>query len=216
MGQQSQISKTIGGRGTGILPAMVLWILAAVPAEAQSWTSQSMRQGATDYELFAGGGTGLTQATPVDRTADIRFLLLGGRIGRVLTRDYLNGWSRANFEYAAEITPLSYVFQPGGNVYGGSFIPVILKWNFTANNKIVPYLLLSGGGLVTTGNVPPGDTSSFNFMAGGSGGVHVFLRTKRALTLETRWIHISNSELGRNNPNLPANFFFTVGYTWFK
>jgi hypothetical protein len=90
---------------------------------------------------------------------------------------------------------------------GGSFTPVILKWNFTANSKIVPYLLLSGGGLFTTGNVPPGNTSNFNFMAGGSGGVHVFLCPKRALTLETHWIHISNSELGRNNPNLPANFF---------
>jgi hypothetical protein len=53
-------------------------------------------------------------------------------------------------------------------------------------------------------------------VAGGSGGVHIFLRPKRALTLETHWIHISNAELGRQNPNLSANFIFTVGYTWFK
>jgi len=169
-----------------------------------------------DYGLYAGGGTGLTQASQLYRTADIRFLVLGGRIGRILTREHLHGWRRGNFEYAGEISPLSYVFQPGGALYGGSFTPIILKWNFTANSKIVPYLLLSGGGLFTTGNVPPGNTSSFNFMAGGSGGVHIFLRPKRALTLETHWVHISSSELGRNNPNLPANFFFTVGYTWFK
>lgn len=199
-----------------ILRGIVLLILTTVPAEAQSWTSQSMRQGAIDYELFAGGGTGLVQASQLYRTADIRFLLLGGRIGRILTGEHLHGWMRGNFEYAGEISPLSYVFQPGGNVYGGSFTPVILKWNFTANHKIVPYLLLSGGGLVTTGNVPTGDTSNFNFMAGGSGGVHIFLRPKRALTLESRWIHISNSELGRKNPNLLVNFFFTLGYTWFK
>jgi lipid A 3-O-deacylase len=199
-----------------ILSGIVLLILSTVSAQAQSWTSQSMRQGAVDYELYAGGGTGLTQASQLYPTADIRFLVLGGRIGRILTREHLDGWPRGNFEYAGEISPLSYVFQPGRNLYGGSFTPVILKWNFTANHKIVPYLLLSGGGLVTTGNVPPGVTSNFNFMAGGSGGVHVFLRPRRALTIETHWLHISNSELGRNNPNLPANFFLTVGYTWFK
>jgi hypothetical protein len=105
--------------------------------------------------------------------------MLGGRIGRILTREHLHGWPRGNFEYAGEITPLSVVFQPGGSLYGGSFTPVILKWNFTANSKIVPYLLLSGGGLFTTGNVPPGDTSYFKFIAGGSSGVHVFLRIDR-------------------------------------
>jgi hypothetical protein len=40
-----------------ILPGIVLLILAMAPAEAQSWTSQSMRQGAVDYGLYAGGGT---------------------------------------------------------------------------------------------------------------------------------------------------------------
>ncbi len=189
---------------------MVLLFLVSLATQAQSQASPSMRQGALDLGLYAGVGNGLFQAS------DTHFFLVGGRIGRILTRNYLPGWARGNFEYAAELSPFFEVFQPGGRVYGGSFTPVILKWNFTANSKIVPYMLLSGGGLITTHNVPPGDTSHFNFMAGGSGGVHVFLRPKRALTFETHWIHISNSELGRENPNLPANFIFTLGYTWFK
>jgi lipid A 3-O-deacylase len=196
-----------------ILSGLVLLIVATFPAEAQSWASQSMRQGALDFGIYTGGGTGLVQASQRYRTADIRFLVAGFHIGRILTPELLHGWRRGNFEYAGEIAPLSYVFQPGGALYGGSFTPIILKWNFTSNSKIVPYLLLSGGGLVTTGNVPPGDTSSFNFMAGGSAGIHIFLRPHRALTIETHWIHISNSELGSQNPNLPANFFLTIGYT---
>jgi hypothetical protein len=104
-----------------VLPGVVLLILATAPAEAQSWTSQSMRQGAVDYGLYAGGGTGLVQASQRYRTADIRFLVLGGRIGRILTGEHLRGWLRGNFEYAGEISPLSYVFQPGGPFYGRQF-----------------------------------------------------------------------------------------------
>lgn len=112
--------------------------------------------------------------------------------------------------------PLFRVYQSGGPVYGGNFTPVILKWNFTRHAKAVPYLLLSGGGLATTRNVPPGNTSDFNFVAGGSAGIHIFVRPRRALTLETRWVHISNANLGAQNPQLVSNFLLTLGYSWFK
>jgi hypothetical protein len=112
--------------------------------------------------------------------------------------------------------PVYYVYSEGKKIYGGNFTPIILKWNFTANHRIVPYILLEGGGLVSSSNVPPGDTSDFNFDAGGSFGIHIFTRHKQALTLETRWVHISNADLGTYNPQLVSNFMLTIGYTWFK
>jgi lipid A 3-O-deacylase len=180
------------------------------PVRAQAPGEESLRQGTWDLGIFAGGGNGLFAAS------DTRYFLAGGRIGRVLTQDHVSGWARGNFEYATGFTPVFVVLQQGRAVYGGNFTPVMLVWNFTAARRIVPYILLSGGGLVTSDNVPPGNTSNFNFVGGGSFGLHAFLRPGRALTFETHWVHISNANLGRENPQLVSNFLFTVGYTWFK
>jgi hypothetical protein len=32
----------------------------------------------------------------------------------------------------------------------------------------------------------------------------------------SRWVHISNAELGTYNPQLVSSCMFTVGYTWFN
>jgi lipid A 3-O-deacylase len=195
-----------------LFSAAILVLLVAGPALAQELRSGALPQGTWDLGVYAGGGTGLFAAS------NTQFVLAGGRAGRVLTRDHLRGWVRGNFEYAAEFMPVFLVFQRGQTVYGGSFSPVIGKWNFTGNSRITPYMLLSGGGIVSASNVPPGKTSRVNFMPGGSVGVHIFTRRNhtRALTLETRWVHISNANLGAENPQLVSNFLFTIGYTWFK
>ena len=188
-----------------LLPLFLIY-----PAAAQGLPSRSLSKGTWDFEFYTGGGTGLFAAS------DTQFYLAGGRIGRVLTSEHLGGWLRGNFEYDIEFSPVFVVFQPRQTVYGGSFAPVILKWNFTANSRAVPYLLLSGSGLVTSDNVPSGNTSCVNFVAGGSFGVHFFIRPKGAITVETHWVHISNADLGTQNPQLVSNFIFTVGYSWFK
>ena len=170
----------------------------------------ALPKGTWDLGVFGGGGIGLFTASYT------KYAIFGVHIGRVLTQDHFQGWKRGNFEYAAEFMPAIWIYEPAGKVYGGSFNPIILKWNFTANKKIIPYILLDGSGLVTERDVPVGDTSYFNFMAGGSGGVHIMTGRKQALTLESRWLHISNANLGTYNPQLVSNFMFTVGYTWLK
>jgi lipid A 3-O-deacylase len=176
---------------------------------AQAVPSQPLTRGTWEVGAFAGGGSGLFGASGE------QYVVAGVRVGRVLSREHLHGWARGNFEYAGDFMPLFEVYQGGKAVYGGNFTPIMLKWNFTRSRKIVPYLLLSGGGLVTTSNVPPGDTSDFNFVGGGSAGVQLFVRPRSALIWETRWVHISNAFLGRYNPQLVSNFLFTVGYSWF-
>jgi hypothetical protein len=95
---------------------------------------------------------------------------------------------------------------------GGNLTPIILQWNFSSNRRIARYIPLTGGGLDTRVNVPPVNRFTFNFVAGGSIGFHVFVRKRRAISLETRWVQISNAKLGVDNPQLVSNFAFTAGY----
>jgi lipid A 3-O-deacylase len=191
------------------LSAVLLLAFSSI-AWAQNVTSESFSRGRWELGAFAGGGTGLFGASYT------QYVIVGARFGRILTHEHLHGWPRGDFAYAGDFMPIYDVYSGGRRIYGGNFTPIILKWNFTANHRFVPYILLSGGGLVSTSNVPPGDTSDFNFDAGGSFGVNLFTRRRQAITLETRWMHISNADLGTYNPQLVSNFLFTIGYTWFK
>jgi hypothetical protein len=185
-------------------------IILSSPLRAQDYPAKSMPQGAWDLGLFGGGGTGLLAAKQT------HYAIAGFHVGRIITGEHLRGWARGNFEYAGDYMPLWEVYQGGHAVYGGNFTPIILQWNFTSNKRIAPYMSLTGGGLVTRDNVPPGNTSTFNFVAGGSIGFHVFVQKRRAISLETRWVHISNANLGTDNPQLVSNFAFTAGYNWYK
>ena len=179
-------------------------------ARGQGTPSQSLTRGTWEFEPFVGGGTGLL------RSSNTQFVIAGARVGNVVTGEHLHGWARGDFEFAADFMPLYLVMQPGGTVYGASFKPVIFKWNFTTNHKIVPYALIAGGVLFTTSNVPPGNTSYVNFTPQGALGFHIFTRPKRAWDFEIQFVHHSNASLGTLNPGLNASVLFTVGYNWFK
>lgn len=192
-------------------PCCAIFLFAvAATASAQGLPAQSLTRGAWELEPFVGGGTGLGHA---DTT---QFVIAGGRIGKILTKDHLHGWARGNFELAADIMPLYWVIQPGGAVYGASFKPVIFQWNFTSGKKIDPYALIAGGVLFTSSNVPPGNTSYVNFTSQGALGFRFFTRPKRAWDFEIQAIHHSNASLGHLNPGLNASLMFTLGYSWFK
>jgi hypothetical protein len=185
-------------------------IILSSPVRAQDYPAQSMPQGTWDLGLFGGVGTGLLAAR------NTHYVIAGFHVGRIMTQEHLQGPLRGNFELGGDFMPLWEVYQAGHHVYGGNFTPVILQWNFTSNKRFAPYMSLTGGGLATRSNVPPGNTSGFNFVAGGSLGFRIFVDKRRAINLETRWIHISNANLGTDNPQLVSNFAFTAGYNWYK
>jgi lipid A 3-O-deacylase len=194
------------------LALLVSLIIFSPSVRAQDYPAQSMTQGTWDLGVFGGAGSGLLAAKQT------HYAIAGFHVGRIMTREHLSGFARGNFEFAGDYMPLWEVFQPGPGhaVYGGNFTPIILQWNFTSNKRFAPFMSLTGGGLVTRSNVPPGNTSTFNFVAGGSLGFRVFVHRRRAINLETRWIHISNANLGTDNPQLVSNFAFTAGYNWYK
>lgn len=195
---------------------LVLLLLCSVSALAQS-DGNALRNPVWEIGPWVGGGTGLGAAS------DFKFISSGVRIGRVLTGEIGTGRFRGTFEWASDVIPLYYVRQsefynsgPQQWVYAFSLNPVVLKWNWTANRKVVPYFAAEGGMLISTKDIPLADTSSFNFTPGGAFGIYVFQRPKRALDFSVHITHISNASIADHNPGINATMQFRVGYTWFK
>jgi len=202
-----------------ILPLYVaacLTLAAPVRAQQPAATQQPPNslldgRGTWDFGAFLGGGTG------AGKSSNTQFLFAGGRAGRVLTPDLArNTFLRGNFEYAVEVMPVYTVFTPSGGVYGASIKPFIVRWNFTANRRVIPYFHFAGGVLFTTSDVPPPNTSSINFTPQLGGGIHWFVRPERSVDFGIDLVHHSNASLGDHNPGYNASIFFSVGYTWYK
>ena len=109
---------------------------AAVPAPppAPSSGAAAASQGNWEIGITAGGGHSVAGGT-----SDTGVFNANVRLGYILTHEHGPGALRGTFEYAVDITPVNVIFQQT-NVYGFSFTPVIMKWNFTSGQKVVPYL----------------------------------------------------------------------------
>jgi len=142
-------------------------------------------------------------------------LTAGFAVGHSITGEIGSGWRRGGLEYLLDVSPL---FRTYGNqrIHGTAFDPVILRWNSSLHSgRLAPYIELGGGAVATPVNLPPGNTSSFNFMARGGGGIHLFTRNRQSLDLGFGWWHISNANMGTRNPEFNG-VQLVVGYHWFK
>jgi lipid A 3-O-deacylase len=157
--------------------------------------------------LFIGGGTSVA-SSPSGQS-----LLVGFRLGRVLTNEHGSGFLRGTFEMAGDIVPLDEYWIHGGQ-YAGGINPFIAKWNFTSPCKVAPYIAAVGGVLFSTRNLPPGDTSQINFTSGAEVGVQMFGKGRNSWDLAVKAYHLSNASLGNHNPGINASLQFMLGYTW--
>jgi hypothetical protein len=90
-----------------------------------------------------------------------------------------------------------------------------VKWNFVPRGHYRTYVEFNGGGMFTQKNVPGGDTSSFNFTVGVGPGVMIALPHHQALSLALRYWHLSNANLGNENPAYNT-LQIQGGYHWLK
>ena len=141
----------------------------------------------------------------------------------MLTGELGTGRMRGTFELAADIMPvyevrqsLFYTSGPQEWVYSFATNPVVLKYNFTGGNKVVPYIAAEGGLLLSSKEIPPGDTSRVNFMPGGAFGLYILRSHCQAVDLSVHFTHISNASLADHNPGINTTMQFRLGYTWFK
>lgn len=147
---------------------------------------------------------------------EAQLLSAGVFFGRVMTGEFGSGWRRASLELGFDVIPL--FVQPGRpTIYGGGFDPLILR--FTSGHRfgrIVPYIEVGGGGVATTSNFPAGkNTSDFNFIARGGGGIHILTKARQSLDIGCKWLHVSNANLAPYNPEFNG-IEFSIGYHFFK
>jgi len=148
-----------------------------------------------EVQIWAGGGHSVSGGR-----GDTGIFNAGLRYGWILTDAHLPGFLRGRFEYALDAVPVFLAFQPTNTAYGIGFDPLGLKWNFQRRGRISPYLELTGGVLFTNHDVPTG-TNTVNFMDQAALGMHI-LGAKRNISLELRYVHISNAGLATPNPGI--------------
>jgi hypothetical protein len=180
---------------------------------------ESPRQkGAREITVWAGGGTG------VGASDGTQMMNAGVRLGKVLTGEHGSGALRGNLEYAFDVAPLYLFFQDQNvngvvkrqTVYGGSISPVVVKWNFTSGKRIVPFVGVEGSAILTSKNVPAGDTSQVNFGSGVAAGMQFLRGQSHAMSFSGHLMHISNASIGNHNPGVNVALQFRLGYQWWK
>ncbi len=170
---------------------LIALLLLAVSAAAQA----APEKGGHDVQIWAGGGHSVSGGR-----GNTGVFNAGLRYGWILTDPHLPGFLRGRFEYAVDAVPVFLAFQPRNTAYGGGFDPLGLKWNFQRHGRISPYLELTGGVLFTSHDVPTG-TNTVNFMDQAAMGMHI-LGAKHNVSLELRYMHISNAGLATPNPGI--------------
>lgn len=168
-----------------------LLLLAATAALAQT----GPEQGGHEIEAWAGGGHSVSGGR-----GNTGAFNAGLRYGWVITGPHLPSFLRGRFEYAVDAVPLFLIFQPANTAYGVGFDPLGLKWNFERRGRISPYLELTGGTVFTSHDVPTG-TNTVNFMDQAALGMHI-LGAKHNISVELRYMHISNAGLATPNPGV--------------
>jgi hypothetical protein len=155
----------------------------------------SPEKGGHEIELWTGGGHSVAGGR-----GDTGAFNAGLRYGWIITGPHWPGFLRGRFEYAVDVVPIFFAFQPTGTAFGAGFDPLGLKWNFERRGRFSPFLELTGGVLFTNQNVPA-YTNTVNFMDQAALGTHI-LGTKYNWSLEVRYMHISNAGLANLNPGV--------------
>jgi lipid A 3-O-deacylase len=206
---------------------------------AQPLSSNPMAQRPWEFGPVVQGGVGTG-----DRS-NYSFFSAGIHVGKVLSPPALPGFLHGRFELAGELFPLWQSYTPaphlqqvtetangvtetfflpfgGGTFNGISLTPVILRWNFAAKGKLVPWAQ-GAGGLIWTNHkypadflAPYGGTSVWNFTPQFGVGFNYFVKPKRSISFAANAIHISSASLGDHNPGVNASVQFELGYNWWK
>ena len=179
---------------TPLVPLLFLGLFAAIGPSAVR-AQAGPEKGGNELQLWTGGGHGVKGLS-----SDVGVWTVGGRYGWILTSPRGPGFLRGNFEYAVDVVPIFWIFQPQGTAYGVAIDPLVLKWNFSARGRVVPYADLDGGALFTNRQAPPG-TSRVNFTPSAALGMHI-LGKKFNWCAEVRYAHISNAGLSSINPGI--------------
>jgi len=175
--------------------------------------AQEQRHAYSEYTCWFGGA--LANGHVFSSTGNGRNYQLENRYERLIY------WKEPfAVRWVFEAIPLGLVGDPrvssGRRVYaygvGGS--PVGAQVNFVHYRRLEPFLT-SGGGFLYFNHLMFGQTR-FNFTAQLGGGVQLFTANHRAaLDLGYKYHHVSNANLGNQNPGMDSHMLF-IGVSLFR
>lgn len=205
------MSWTLSARFGSVAHFLFLLLFVPPPLYSQAGIPDTQRRG-WDIGVWVAGETGEEK---LNSFSEAQILTAGVFVGRVLTNEIGTGWRRGQFEYGFDLIPVFRQLRPQG-IYGGGIEPVILRWNSSLRTgRVSPFIELAGGAIRTNTNLPVGNTSNFNFTARGGGGFRIFTKRRQWAEIGCRWSHISNANLGVDNPEFNG-IQVSLGYHWFK
>lgn len=117
---------------------------------------------------------------------------------------------RGNWEWRAELFAGDQFHPNTAYVVG---LTPHLRYNFATGSRWIPFLDLGAGATLTDIHEPDlGGVFQFNLQAGA--GMNYFLSPKVALSVESRFLHLSSARM--SVPNTGANAcLFLAGLNWY-
>jgi len=182
------------------------------PGRVGTWVDDSVGNGfCSDVREF-GLGLGVGFAADVFGSKGAHDLVLtrfyyGWMLGDVVGKDR---WYRGNWEVVQEIFG-GVQYHPRNRYVIGE--TTFLRFNFATGTRWVPFLD-AGVGILATDIGAPSLGSVFEFNEQFGAGLNYFWHKNRALTLEYRFIHISNAGIREPNLGVNENVFY-AGVSWF-
>lgn len=195
-----------------LAPAQTTLITSELqPAPVGIWEDgigTGFRKGVVQAGFNVGGGFGVA-AFGSSLAHD---LVLGSiNVGRMLSGVVApDSRFAGNWELSGEVFGGSQMRPEYSYVVGGTGL---IRYNFVTGSRWVPYLN-AGVGMVATDIGRPDLGSVFNFDPQAGIGTHFFFKENVAVTVDLRWLHMSNA--GIKQPNHGVNTtMFSLGLNWF-
>ena len=192
------------------ITVLTISIIFFAPAVFAQDKKMAEFRSAKSHWTFLGGygvthpGFGATRT----RVETVDFVL---QYGYFLSEETGKSWYRGRHEMLIEI-PVRTVVNPETALITG--INFLACWNFTASERIIPYVCAGGGPVYTNLNIS-GLGSEFNGNYQAGPGFNYFIRGNTSINLNYRLHHISNS--GAAEPNEPLNSsMILLGISFFQ
>jgi lipid A 3-O-deacylase len=174
----------------------------------QSSVGAGFKAGTQTFDVSLAAGFGVAAFGSVQRH-DLAWTSIsyGRMVGSVRGE---NRWYQGNWELLGELFGGSQ-FSPTADWIVG--LSPHLRYHFATGTRLVPFVD-AGAGVTGTGIHLPDLSTRFEFNTQGGVGVQWFLKDAIALTVESRYVHISNA--GIDEPNHGVNTVMgIIGVTWF-
>jgi len=107
------------------------------------------------------------------------------------------------------------IYGPRQSTYAFAALPVGVRLTAAPRSRIQPSFCVNLGALYASRNIPVNNTSSFNFLAYAGPGVEIFFGREHSARIEYLYEHLSNAELGLQNPGVDSATF-RLTFAWYR